>query len=147
MTHFFGKRDPGVIGAGVRAATAKVAGAVGLAVTTVSPETSFPSAFDRSRRNQLIIDEWGFGQRAKPLHFQPAYLSADETDEKVVFSFVPRPCTTAMIATEMPAAISPYSMAVAAVSSFRKEYVRFFIVNSMSDRDSQIVIDGFNTRA
>src|SRR6202021_4215816 len=80
-------------------------------------------------------------------NFQLVYLRAVETDEKVEVSFVPRPCTTAMIATEMPAAISPYSMAVAAVSSFRKEYVRFFIVNSISDRDSQIVIDGFNTRA
>jgi hypothetical protein len=30
----------------------------------------------------------------------------------------------------MPAAMSPYSMAVAAVSSLRKESVRFFIANS-----------------
>ena len=29
------------------------------------------------------------------------------------FSLVPRPLTTAMIATEMPAAIRPYSIAVA----------------------------------
>jgi len=44
-------------------------------------------------------------------------LSEDEIDVKVAFSFVPRPFTTAMIATEMPAAMSPYLMAVAAVSS------------------------------
>jgi hypothetical protein len=81
---------------------------------------------------ELEIDERGFSRQAKPLrHFQLAYLSADETDEKVVFSFDPRPCTTAMIATEMPAAINPYSIAVAAVSSLRKEYVRFFIANSL----------------
>src|SRR5664280_645342 len=38
---------------------------------------------------------------------------------KVVLSCVPRPKTTAMIATEMPAAIRPYSMAVAPDSFFR----------------------------
>jgi hypothetical protein len=38
---------------------------------------------------------------------------------KVVVNFEPTPCTTAMIATEMPAAIRPYSMAVAPDSSFR----------------------------
>ena len=42
------------------------------------------------------------------------YLSCVEILEKVVFSWVPRPLTTAIIATEMPAAISPYSIAVAA---------------------------------
>src|SRR3954454_18082096 len=36
------------------------------------------------------------------------------------FKFVPRPLTTVMIAIEMPAAISPYSMAVAPDWSFRK---------------------------
>ena len=66
-----------------------------------------------------------FGQRAKPLHDRVAYLSAVETVEKVEVSFVPRPCTTAMIATAMPAAMRPYSMAVAAVSSLKKESVRY----------------------
>ena len=47
-----------------------------------------------------------------------AYLSAVWTLVKVVFNFEPRPCTTAMMATEMPAAIRPYSMAVAPDSSF-----------------------------
>ena len=37
----------------------------------------------------------------------------------MVFSFVPRPFTTAMTAIEMPAAIRPYSMAVAPDSSRR----------------------------
>ena len=78
-------------------------------------------------------------------YFRLAYLRAVETDEKVVVSFVPRPCTTAMIATEMPAAMSPYSMAVAAVSSLRKEDMRFVIANSFWSRkgshDFHIVID------
>jgi len=41
------------------------------------------------------------------------YLSCVEMLVKLVFSLVPRPFTTAMIATEMPAAMRPYSMAVA----------------------------------
>ena len=35
-------------------------------------------------------------------------------------SFVPRPCTIAMMATEMPAAMRPYSIAVAPELVFRK---------------------------
>jgi hypothetical protein len=38
-------------------------------------------------------------------------------DVNLVLSLVPSPFTTAMIASAMPAAISPYSMAVAPVSS------------------------------
>ena len=61
-----------------------------------------------------------------------AYLSAVETDWNVFFKLVPRPCTTAMIATEMPAAISPYSMAVAPDSSFAKRTASLFIRSSSS---------------
>src|SRR5271165_6853387 len=76
-----------------------------------------------------------------------AYLSAVETLVKVVFSFEPRPCTTAMIATEMPAALRPYSMAVAPDSSFTN-FKRFFIFGSigpqqwLSERGSGAVIVG-----
>jgi hypothetical protein len=42
-----------------------------------------------------------------------SYLSCVEILPKLVFSLVPMPFTAAMIATEMPAAIRPYSMAVA----------------------------------
>src|ERR1700688_2887646 len=48
---------------------------------------------------------------------EAAYFNCDEIEEKVVLSFVPRPFTTLMIATEIPAAIRPYSMAVAPDSS------------------------------
>ena len=48
------------------------------------------------------------------------YFIAVETDEKVVFKLVPRAWTVAMIATAMPAAMRPYSMAVAPVSSAKK---------------------------
>jgi hypothetical protein len=54
-----------------------------------------------------------------------AHLSAVCTLVKVVFSFEPRPCMTAMIATEMPAAIRPYSMAVAPDWSFAKDRDEF----------------------
>jgi hypothetical protein len=48
-------------------------------------------------------------------------LRAFATVVKVVLRFVPRVWTTTTIATEIPAAIRQYSMAVAAASSFRKE--------------------------
>jgi len=48
-----------------------------------------------------------------------AYFNWVETEVKVVFKLTPRPFTVAMIAMEIPAAIRPYSMAVAP-SSFRK---------------------------
>lgn len=41
------------------------------------------------------------------------YLSCVEILPKLVFSLVPMPFTAAMMATDMPAAIRPYSMAVA----------------------------------
>ena len=50
------------------------------------------------------------------------YFSAFFTVPNVELSFVPRPCTTLMMATEIPAAISPYSIAVAPVSSFAKRF-------------------------
>lgn len=48
------------------------------------------------------------------------YFNDDEILEKVLLSCVPRFCTTVMIATEIPAAISPYSIAVAPLVSRRK---------------------------
>jgi hypothetical protein len=46
-----------------------------------------------------------------------AYFNEVLIEENLVLSFTPIPFTTAMIASEMPAAINPYSIAVAAVSS------------------------------
>src|SRR5215472_18047289 len=48
-----------------------------------------------------------------------AYFSAVDTLVKVVVKAVPVACTAAMIAMEMPAAIRPYSMAVAPDSSLQ----------------------------
>src|SRR5215813_3676423 len=59
-----------------------------------------------------------------------SYLSAVCTEVKVVFSFEPRPETTVMIATEMPAAIRPYSMAVAPLSSCAKRAKSFFMIQN-----------------
>jgi hypothetical protein len=49
-----------------------------------------------------------------------AYLRADETEVNVVLSLLPRPFVTAMMATAIPEAMRPYSIAVAADSSLRK---------------------------
>ena len=51
---------------------------------------------------------------------EAVYFSAVEIEPNVPFKLVPTPLTTEIIATEMPAAISPYSMAVAPDSSLRK---------------------------
>ena len=60
-----------------------------------------------------------------------AYFSDELIDENLELRLVPRPFTAAMIASEMPAAIRPYSMAVAPDSSYTKRASRFFIGNSM----------------
>src|SRR3982074_1328139 len=86
-----------------------------------------------------------------------AYFSEVLIEENWVFSLVPRPLTTAMIASEMPAAIRPYSIAVAPDSSFTKRAMRFFIVapcvhvagrtNVWSRRRSQHRDHGVNLRS
>jgi len=50
-------------------------------------------------------------------------------DVNMLLRLVPRPFTAAMIASEMPAAISPYSIAVAPVSSCQKRESKLFIVS------------------
>src|ERR1700736_4906413 len=63
-----------------------------------------------------------------------AYFSEVEMFWKFVFSVLPMPLTAVMITIEMPAAIRPYSMAVAPDSSFTKRETRFFIESSMCTR-------------
>ena len=58
------------------------------------------------------------------------YFNDVETVEKVVFKLVPRAWTVAMIATAIPAAIRPYSMAVAPVSSARKRITSVVMMGS-----------------
>ena len=55
--------------------------------------------------------------------FAAVYFIAVETDVKVVFKPEPRLVTAVMIATEMPAAMRPYSIAVAPDSSRRKRTI------------------------
>jgi hypothetical protein len=57
----------------------------------------------------------------------PAVASCEEIPVKVVLSCEPNLLTTVMMATEMPAAIRPYSIAVAPDSSFANAAKRFFI--------------------
>src|SRR6185503_10320589 len=56
-----------------------------------------------------------------------AYCRLASTLPKVVTSFEPTVVTTVMMATAMPAAIRPYSMAVAPDSSFTKRVMMFFM--------------------
>ena len=54
-----------------------------------------------------------------------AYFNELLIEENLLLSLVPSPFTIAMIASEMPTAISPYSMAVAPDSSLRNLYSIF----------------------
>jgi hypothetical protein len=58
-------------------------------------------------------------QRLAQSRTRTAYFNEVLIEENLVLSFTPIPFTTAMIAREMPAAINPYSMAVAPDSSAR----------------------------
>src|ERR1700759_907431 len=62
-----------------------------------------------------------------PLVQTVAYFSEELIEVNLVFRLEPRPFTTAMIASEMPAAMRPYSIAVAPDWSFTKRAIRFFI--------------------
>ncbi len=58
------------------------------------------------------------------------YFSWLEMLLNVVLRLVPRVFTATMMATDMPAAIRPYSIAVAPLSSFRKRRTSFLIERS-----------------
>src|SRR5665213_2918831 len=62
------------------------------------------------------------------------YFSEELIEVNLVFRLLPRPFTVAIIASAMPAAIRPYSMAVAPDSSFTKRAIRFCITISMCTR-------------
>ena len=53
-----------------------------------------------------------------------AYFNEVLIEVKVLPSFVPRPFTAAMIASEIPAAIRPYSIAVAPDSSLANSEIK-----------------------
>jgi len=62
---------------------------------------------------------------------QTNYFNELLTDEKTPLRLVPSPFTAAIIASEMPAAIRPYSIAVAPVSSDRNRKNKCFNVASV----------------
>jgi hypothetical protein len=57
-----------------------------------------------------------------------AYFNELLTDVKTELRLEPRPFTATMIAIEMPAAMSPYSIAVAPDSLYQNFKTRFFIL-------------------
>jgi hypothetical protein len=65
--------------------------------------------------------------------YRPAVASWEDTLLNVVFSCEPSELTTAIIATEMPAAIKPYSMAVAPDSSLTKLLISLNMSASLAD--------------
>ena len=71
------------------------------------------------------------------------YFNRLDIEEKALLSFVPSPFTTVMIA--IPAAITPYCMAVAAASSLRNALINIRIKGSYSGRRFCGAVDGGNS--
>src|SRR3974377_800012 len=78
--------------------------------------------------NPQTTEEKKAPDRPRPLLLDRnvAYLREVLIELNLVFRLLPRPLTTAIMASEMPAAMRPYSMAVAPEPSFTKSAVRFF---------------------
>ena len=86
-----------------------------------------PAAVDRRwifHRSNAGPRKKGTGRLAHPVPKRPemgGYFSELLIDSKFELSLVPRPFTAVMIAIEIPAAIRPYSMAVAPDSSLKND--------------------------
>jgi hypothetical protein len=70
--------------------------------------------------------------------YRPAVASCEDTLLNVVLSCEPSELTTAIIATEIPAAIKPYSMAVAPDSSLTKRLISLNMSASLADIASHV---------
>lgn len=96
-----------------------------------------------NHKRTRATDRTGFlVENDRPWTKLPAEEAASKTyfkelliDVNMPLRFVPNPFTAAMIAIEMPAAISPYSMAVAPLSSARNFCNNCFNVASTQNRD------------
>ena len=86
--------------------------------TGVADETAL-AALNAGGTRELKIERNLNGGRAQAANLRRSYFNELLIEENLVLSFTPIPFTAAMMASEMPAAIRPYSMAVAAVSSAR----------------------------
>src|SRR5262249_29787894 len=79
------------------------------------------------------------GRARSDVPVKSAYLIAVATELKVVFSFEPSVPTTVMIATEMPAAMRPYSMAVAPDSFFTNFPMSFISASKNPPRAMAVI--------
>ena len=75
-------------------------------------------------QNELSTDSATLLGAARKIYFRELLIESN-----LLLRLVPRPLTTAMIANEMPAAINPYSMAVAPLWSRQNLKTKLFIVS------------------
>jgi hypothetical protein len=69
-----------------------------------------------------------------------SYFNEVLIEVNLLFRVVPRPLTATMIAIEMPAAIRPYSMAVAPLSSARNfANICFTMISVLNQNDFGII--------
>jgi hypothetical protein len=81
--------------------------------------------------------KWRISRAADPRYFSPV-----ATDVNVVLRELPRLVTATMIAIEIPAAMRPYSMAVAADSSRQKD-ANFDMKSSLTNDDGGMCLRPF----
>nr|GAJ33117.1 hypothetical protein BDOA9_0123120 [Bradyrhizobium sp. DOA9] len=93
-----------------------------MATSEITPRCERPARRHKAKQKSPVDDG-----ALRYFADRPAYLRLVEIELNLAFSVVPRLLTTVMIASAMPAAIRPYSMAVAPDSSFKKRATRFFI--------------------
>ena len=75
-------------------------------------------------QNELSTDSATLLGAARKIYFRELLIESN-----LLLRLVPRPLTTAMIANEMPAAINPYSMAVAPLWSRQNLKTKLFIIS------------------
>ena len=83
----------------------------------MSPDTAAAEVIALKQKGRP--NQGGPRNKARTLDLLEPYFNAVDTLVNVVVKAVPVACTAAMIAMEMPAAIRPYSMAVAPDSSLQ----------------------------
>src|SRR5215510_1145324 len=85
------------------------------------------------RRRQCAVNNKKTG-RVRPVSRTPPdridYFNEPLIEVNFSFKVVPRPFTAAIIASEIPAAINPYSIAVAPDSSFQKPKTNAFMLSA-----------------
>jgi hypothetical protein len=90
------------------------------------------AAFPKPEQRRLFANRSTESLRDPSMHRECSYFNDVLIVAKLLDSLLPTPFTAVMIAIAIPAAIKPYSIAVAPVSSAMKSCSNFFIFNTLT---------------